>query len=166
MKRLIALFLFLFCLFGCGESKEVREFDQKNEYFTDASIIANYGKLAREEGFEYYSFFDLRAKEDEYDGYSKTKSYCYGYIDVFDCLTWGKSGFDSRLKDLMRGKSKTYPIILIDYDGAYIEEAYNYFISKGYTNIKAFKHGFFDEEDGYIKQIGFDKLDKCEDCGC
>ena len=163
-KFILTLLLCIMPLFACGEKKEIREFEQSIEIFEDANVISNYLKAAREEGFQYYSFLDLRAYETELDGYPKTKSYGYGYIDFFDCAPF-KDNFDKGLKKYAN-KPKSYPVIIIDYDGSYIEEAIEYLKGKGYTNIKAFKNGFFDTENNYIDQMGFENLKKIEDCGC
>ena len=96
-KFILTLLLCIMPLFACGEKKEIREFEQSIEIFEDANVISNYLKAAREEGFQYYSFLDLRAYETELDGYPKTKSYGYGYIDFFDCAPF-KDNFDKGLK--------------------------------------------------------------------
>lgn len=166
MKKIVLVIMLILALglSGCDKKEEVREFEQKIEIFEDANIIHNYIKLAKSEGFKYYSFIDIRAYETELDGYPKTKSYCYGYIDYFDNAAWT----DNFYKDFSKyvKKPKSYPIIIIDYDGSYIDECISLLESKGYTNIKAFKNGFYDTKNNYIDQKGFESLVKCEDCGC
>lgn len=164
MKKLLIIVLLFIPLLACSKA-EVREFEQKIEIFEEATIINDYLKLAKEEGFKYYSFIDIRAYEGESNGYAKTKSYSYGYIDFFDSVPWGDS-FGSKLSKLMKDKPKSYPVIIIDYDGSYIEDCIKFLEKKGYTNIKAFKNGFFDTENNYIDQLGFAHLKKVENCGC
>lgn len=164
MKKILIVLLLIFPLFSCGPKEKVREFEEKIEVFTDANVISNYIDLARKEGFQYYSFIDIRAEETELDGYPKTQSYCFGYIDYFDNAPW-KDSFEKNFNKYVK-KPKSYPIIIIDYDGTYINDCVEKLKSMGYTNIKAFKNGFFNTENNYIDQLGFDKLQTCEDCGC
>lgn len=167
MKKILMVIFTIgiaFSFFACSSDSKIDESITgviANEVFDDANKIMEYYEMAKTNGFKYYSFVDLRKYSsmalypDNYEPYNQKIDYSFksGRINFFSNVPWGTSKSESELKSYVKS-NKNFVIVLIDYDGAYIEEAMDYLEGLGYKNVKGFQYGYFDETNGFIAQVG------------